>query len=93
MAKQKGQKPMAGQEEIEAKADKARKAKVDADNQKAAAELKKKQAALTKAPLTDDEKAFMSTIASKMNKGRAIDQPSAADIRRYAMLKERVEIK
>lgn len=79
--------------EIEAAADKARKAKVDAANKKKIKEEAEKAAALAKTPLNEDEKAFIDRVKPLMNEGRAIMQPSAAEITRYSQLIKRKDVK
>ena len=84
---------MPGKKEIEEKADKARKAKVDADNKKAADKAKTDEEKSAKTPLNAEELAFIARIAPKMNEGRKIAQPSAAQILRYAKLIKRKGVK
>lgn len=84
---------MAGKKEIEDKADKARKAKVDADNKKRAAIAKAAEEKLAKTPLNAEELAFMARIGPKMNEGRRIAQPSSAEILRYSKLVKRKGVK
>ena len=84
---------MPGKKEIEDKADKARKAKVDAKNKEAATKAKAEEDKLAKTPLTDEERAFIAEIAPKMNEGRKIAQPSPAEIQRYARLIKRKDVK
>ena len=86
-------KPADSKEEIEAKADKARRAKVDADNKKKAKEAAEKEAKLAKTPLNDEERAFLAKMAPKMNEGRAIMQPSPAQMLRYSQLVKRKGVK
>ena len=80
-------------EELEKKADIARKAKVDADNKKRAEDEAAAEAALANTPLTDEEKAFIARIRPKMNLGRPVDQPSPAEIQRYSRLLKREKVK
>ena len=79
--------------EIEAAADKARKAKVDRENRNRAKLAEEEKARLANTPLNDEEKAFIAKIAPMMNKGRAVDQPSAAQIGRYGRLLQRKDVK
>lgn len=82
-----------GKKEIEDAADKARKAKVDATNKNKAEKEAKNEAALAKVPLSDEEMAFIARIKPMMSEGRAIMQPSPAEIQRYARLIKRKEVK
>lgn len=84
---------MAGKKEIEEKADKARKAKVDEANKKVAAKAEAEKDRLAKTPLNAEELAFIARIAPKMNEGRKIAQPSPAEIQRYARLITRKDVK
>ena len=84
---------MAGKKEIEDKAEKARKAKVDAQNKKAEAKAKAEEDKLAKTPLNAEELAFIARIAPKMNEGRKIAQPSSAEILRYSKLVKRKDVK
>lgn len=79
-------------EELEKKADIARKAKVDADNKKRAAEAAEAEAKLANTPLNDEERAFIARIRPMMNKGRPVEQPSPAEITRYSRLIKREKI-
>lgn len=79
--------------EIEAAADQARRAKVDAANKKRIKEEADKAAALAKTPLNEEEKAFIARIEPKMKEGRAVMQPSAAEITRYSQLIKRKDVK
>ena len=78
--------------EIEAAADKARKANVDKENKRRAKLAEEENARLANTPLNKEEKAFIAEIAPKMNKGRSVDQPSAAQIGRYGRLLLRKDI-
>ncbi len=77
--------------EAEEAADRARKAKVDADNKAKFASRKAKEAELAGTPLNAEEKAFIAKIAPQMNNGK--NQPAPADIQRYARLLKRKEVK
>jgi len=79
--------------EAEDIADKARKARADAANKKRIKEAADKQAALAKTPLSDAEKSFIARIAPRMNEGRAIMQPSPAEMLRYSQLIGRKDVK
>lgn len=79
--------------EIEAEADKARRAKVDAANKEKIKEEADKAAALAKTPLNEEEQAFIARIKPLMNEGRAVMQPSAAEITRYSQLITRKDVK
>lgn len=79
--------------EIEATADKARRAKVDRANKKKPRELADEAAALANKPLNGEEKAFIARIGPKMSEGRAIMQPSSAEILRYSQLILRKDVK
>ena len=91
MAKEKP--PAKSKEELEKIADKARKAKVDAENQEKIKKAAAEEAKLAKTPLTAEERAFITHIAPLMNEGRAIAQPSAAEILRYSKLLKRKDVK
>lgn len=91
MAKAKAVSQMS-KEELEKKADIARRARVDADNKKRASDAAKAEEKLAKTPLSSEEKAFIARIRPKMNMGRPIDQPDAADITRYSKLIKREKI-
>lgn len=82
-----------GRKQIEDEADKARKAKVDADNKKKAAKQAKKEAAEALEPLTAEESAFLKEMAPKMNEGTAARQPSSAEMLRYSQLIGRKGVK
>ena len=84
---------MPGKKEIEEKADKARKAKVDKANKEAATKAKADEEKLDKTPLTEEERAFIARIAPKMNEGRKNAQPSSAEILRYSKLIKRKDVK
>ncbi len=84
--------PQLSKEELEKKADIARKKKVDADNRKRAEDAARAEAKLANTPLDAEEKAFIARIRPKMNKGRPVDQPSPADITRYSRLIKREKI-
>ncbi len=84
---------MKSQTEIEAAADKARKAKVDRENIRRAKLAEEEKERLADTPLSPEEKAFIAEIAPKMNKGRSVDQPTAAQIGRYARLLLRKDVK
>lgn len=79
--------------QIEDEVDKARKAKVDADNKKTAAKAKADEDKLAKTPLNEEELAFIKEIKPKMNEGRKIAQPSPAEILRYSKLIKRKGVK
>lgn len=79
--------------EIEAAADKARKAKVDKENIKRARLAEKEKERLANTPLNSEEKAFIAEMAPKMKMGRAVDQPTAAQIGRYGRLLQRKDFK
>ena len=78
-------------EQIEAEADKARKAKIDVVNKKKAEEVAKKEAELAKMPLNKEENAFIARIRPQMNDGR--NPPAPADILRYSRLIKRKGVK
>ena len=80
-------------QEIEEAADKARKAKVDAANKKKIVDAAKKEAQLADTPLNKEEKDFLARIEPKMNEGRAIMQPSSAEVLRYSQLIKRIDVK
>jgi hypothetical protein len=84
---------MAGKKDIEEKADKARKAKVDAKNKSDADKAKADEDKLANTPLTQEEKDFIAEIGPKMNEGRKIMQPSPAEILRYSKLIKRKDVK
>lgn len=86
-------KPPKSKKEIEEAADRARRAGVDEQNRKMAAQAKAKEAKLVNVPLTEEERAFIAEIAPRMNEGRQIMQPSSADILRYSRLKKREDVK
>ncbi|KKN73460.1 hypothetical protein LCGC14_0400350 [marine sediment metagenome] len=86
-------KPVKSKKQIEEEADQARRAKVDATNKKKAAKAAEGEAALAKVPLNAEEKAFIARIAPKMNEGRAVMQPSSADVLRYSRLMKRKDVK
>ena len=50
-------------------------------------------ARLANTPLSKEEKAFIAKIAPMMNKGRSVDQPTAAQIGRYGRLLKRKDVK
>ena len=79
--------------EIEAAADKARRAKVDAANKKKIKEEADKVEARAKTPLNEEEKAFIARIGPMMKEGRAVRQPSSAEITRYSQLIPRKDVK
>ena len=81
------------QMEIEAAADKARKAKVDNENKRRAKLAEEEIARLANTPLSPEEKAFIAKIKPMMNKGRSVDQPTAAQIGRYGRLLLRKDVK
>ena len=81
------------QKQKEEAADKARKAAVDRENVKRAKLEEAEAAKLANTPLTDEEIAFIAEMAPKMNCGRQIDQPSPAQIGRYARLLKRKDVK
>lgn len=81
------------QKEIEAAADKARKAKVDKENVRRAKLIEDENKRLANTPLSPEEKNFIAEMAPKMNKGRACDQPTAAQIGRYGRLLLRKDVK
>ena len=84
--------PVLSREEIEKKADIARRKKVDADNKRKAEEDAKAETELANTPLNDKEIAFIARIRPLMNKGRPIEQPSSADITRYSRLIKREKV-
>lgn len=84
--------PVLSKEEAEKRADIARKKAVDAANKAMAAEAAKAEAELANTPLNDEEKAFIARIRPMMNKGRPVDQPSSAEITRYARLVKREKV-
>ena len=88
-AKAKAEPAPQGKIDIEVAADKARKAKVDAANAKAASVAAEKEAALADTPLTEEEERFVADVAARMNEGRAVMQPSPAEITRYSQLLKR----
>ena len=79
--------------ELETAADKARKAKVDRENQKKAKMANEEMARMADTPLNQEEKDFIAEMAPKMNKARAVDQPNAAQIGRYGRLLLRKDVK
>jgi len=79
--------------EIEAAADKARRAKVDKENQRRAKLAEDEKEKLANTPLNQAEKAFIVEMAPKMSMGRAVDQPTAAQIGRYGRLLLRKDVK
>ena len=79
--------------EIEAEADKARRAKVDAANRRKIKEEADKVAAAAQTPLNEEEKAFIARVGPMMNEGRAARQPSSAEITRYSQLIPRKDVK
>jgi len=87
------QAPAKSKVEIEAEADKARKAQVDATNKKKAKAAAEQEAKNANVPLNDEEKAFIARIAPKMNEGRMVMQPSPAEILRYSQLIKRKDVK
>lgn len=84
MAKSKQQK--------EEEAEKARKAKVDAANRKKIKDAAVEEAALADTPLSKEENKFIVNVAAKMNEGRAIMQPSSAEILKYSKLVKRKDV-
>lgn len=80
-------------QEIMDNATNARKKGVDAANKKAFAKEQKEIEALANTPLTAEERAFCGRVASKMNNGRTVDKPQAAEILRYSKLRPRLDIK
>ena len=80
------------QVQIEAEADKARKKKVDRDNQRRAKMAEDEKERLANTPLNQEEKAFIAEMAPKMSKGRSVDQPNAAQIGRYGRLLLRKDV-
>lgn len=84
--------PAKSKKQIEEEADKARKAKVDARNKKRAEAAAKKEAEDANIPLNAEEKDFIARIAPKMNEGRAVNQPSPAEILRYSQLIKRKDV-
>jgi len=82
-----------GQQQLQDEGDKARKNGVDAKNRADAKRAATIAAKLAKTPLTDAEQVFVGLIASKMNNGRHVDKPSAANILKYSKLVGRKDIK
>ncbi len=85
-------KPVLSKEELEKKADIARKKQVDADNKKRADDAAKAEAELANTPLNAEQIAFIARIRPMMNKGRPVDQPNSADITRYSKLLKREKV-
>jgi len=81
------------QVEKEAAADNTRKAKVDKENIRREKLAEEEKARLANTPLNSEEKKFIAEMAPRMNKGRAVDQPTAAQIGRYARLLLRKDVK
>ena len=81
-----------GVQQLQDEGDKARRAGVDALNKEIAANQKKAAGELADTPLNDEEQAFVARIALRMNCGRAIEAPSAAEILRYSKLVGRVDV-
>ena len=86
-------KEIRGGKAIEEAAEKARKAHVDAENRKKALREKAAEEVLANTPLTDEEKAFIAKTTPKLKEGRAIMQPSPAEILRYSKLVKRKNVK
>lgn len=86
------EKPALSKVDIEKQADKARKAGVDAENAKMQKLKDEEEAKLASQPLNTEEQEFIAMTRPKMNMGRQCDQPSIADIRRYAGLVKRQSI-
>ena len=84
---------MAGQKENDEKAEKAQKEKVDRMNKKKADDIAKAEAMLAKTPLNDEEKAFVAKMKPKLSEGRAIMQPTQAEMLRYSQLIKRIDVK
>ena len=93
MGKSKAKTAAKSKVEIEAAADKARRAKVDAANRKKIKEEADKVEAAAKTPLTEEEKAFIARIKPMMKEGRAARQPSSAEMTRYSQLIARKDVK
>jgi len=81
-----------GVQQLQDEGDKARRKGVDALNVKNEKKQKSEAAKLAKTPLTDKEQAFIAMIEPKMNCGRAVDKPSAAQILRYSKLVKRKDL-
>ena len=81
-----------GVEQLQNEGDKARRKQVDAKNKKDAAKGKADVDKLAKTPLTPSEISFCETVAAKMNCGRQVEAPSAADVLRYSKLRGRLGI-
>lgn len=77
---------------IDEAADKARKAKVDRANKKKAEAAAKKAAEMSETPLNAEELAFIERTAPKLKEGRAIMQPSPAEMLRYSELIKRKDV-
>lgn len=90
---EKAGKKVMSKKEAEEAADKLRKAKVDEENIKRQKLAEAEEAKLAKVPLTLEERAFIAEMTPKMNNGRQIDQPSPAQIGRYARLLKRKDVK
>lgn len=85
--------PVKSKEEKEKEEDAARKAKIDAINKEKAKKAAEKEAKLANTPLSKAEKEFIIEIKAKMNEGRAVMQPSPAEILRYSQLLKRKDVK
>ncbi len=80
-------------EELEHKADVARKDAVDDENVRTAKELAGKLDSLADTPLSAEEKAFCKEVAAKMNCGLRGAMPPPNDILKYSQLRPRLKVK
>jgi hypothetical protein len=85
--------PGKGIEQLQNEGDEARRGQVDKKNTDDAAREDAALKELEGKPLTGEERAFCEKIAAKMNCGRPVEAPSAADVLRYSKLKGRLEVK
>lgn len=81
-----------GKTAAEAAADRARKKAVDTRNEKEIKTQEKAETELADTPLNAKELAFITRIKPMLNYGRAIDQPSPAEILRYSQLIKRKDV-
>ena len=81
-----------GVQQLQNEGDKTRRKGVDALNKKIAENQKKAAGDLVDTPLTAEEQAFVVAIAAKMNCGRPVNAPSAAEVLRYSRLVGRVDV-
>jgi hypothetical protein len=81
-----------GMAQLQADGEKAHRAKVDKFNAEQATQDAIERAELAGTPLTEAEQAFVAKIALLMNKGRAQEAPSQAEVLRYSKLVGRKDI-